>query len=69
MLHKTPLGIVIDKILSKCSLKSTDQKNMPKTPPKFFFQKKALLNFSSKSTMRRCHPEHWKEISPGRRVY
>ena len=35
MLHKTPLGIVIDKILSKCSLKSTDQKNMPKTPPKF----------------------------------
>ena len=68
MLHKTPLGIVIDKILSKCSLKSTDQKNMPKTPPKFLLQK-AVLNFSSKNTMRRCHPTHCQKFVPMKRLY
>ena len=41
---------------------------MPKTPPKFLLQK-AVLNFSSKNTMRRCHPTHCQKFVHTKRPY
>ena len=47
-------------------VKKYQSQKLPKKPPKLLFQKKAVLNFSSKSTMRRFRPKHWQKLLPGK---
>ena len=64
MLPKLPLKSLSIRTFIEMLVQKYWSKKMPKAPPKFLFQKKAVLKLSSESTMRRCRSKHCQKFAP-----